>query len=175
MHDGSGWGGVQDPGSDASKDPPAKDRTGYMVGDDYFGDSKRPGWAKGLQGLLGVGANLSGLTGFDFAAGFFGDILSDEAKPKCGGYVSLGPAGGIIASAEVFVGAIKEEALKGSVANVNISIGPISATIMMDPTTGKIVGGTLGCGWGFPIGASGSFTSTAAIPDETEPVPFSFW
>ena len=113
--------------------------------------------------LIGAGGSAVAPTGIEGSTGIvvnpgFGDNLADV-----GFFGSIGSGGGVNVSGDIYVGYIEGgiKNVSGMTTNVNLTLGPLSITIFIDPKTGKIIGGTGGIGPGAtPIGASGTISQT---------------
>jgi RHS repeat-associated protein len=120
--------------------------------------------------LIGAGATAAAPTGGEVAGGVAINPGLFAQKADAGLFASVGATAGVNISADVFVGYVKGgiENVKGQTINQNISVGPISITTFHDPTTGEIIGGTIGAGPGATlVGYSGAYdiTGTATIRD----------
>jgi hypothetical protein len=95
--------------------------------------------------VAGVGVSLVGATG---AEGSFG-VAVNPGVGGCGGvggFASGGVGAGVNVGGDVFVGAVAGgfDRLSGQTANVNITAGPMSVTMMFDLNSGAFVGATAG-------------------------------
>jgi len=97
-------------------------------------------------------------TGFDVSVGGYLDTGSRDI----GGFRSTGEAVGLNVSGDVFFGLFRDlQSLQGSSENATVTIGPFSVSVMTDPATGRLLGGTIGIGpSALPVGASSSLTRT---------------
>ena len=116
--------------------------------------------------LIGAGGSASAGTGAEASGGIFFNpgIGSDQAD--VGVFGSIGAGGGVNISADIFGGFILGgvENVSGLTSNINITVGPVSLTILADPKTGKAIGATLGAGPGVtPLGASGTISQTGTF------------
>jgi len=137
-------------------------RSSYAYVDNRPLNSIDPGGL--LTVIAGGGTTLTAPSGVDVSGGILVDLSS---RPDIGGYLSGGIAGGVNVSADVFAGLIFGDVntLRGLSTNTTLTVGPLTLTVLSDPTTGEIIGVTGGIGppSPFPAGASISATPTAAI------------
>jgi len=83
-----------------------------------------------------------------------------------GVFVSVGAGGGVNVSGDVFIGVITGDIgnVSGTTGNINVGLGPISITVITDPNTGKVIGGTVGLGpSATPVGSSGTVSVTGTF------------
>jgi RHS repeat-associated protein len=112
----------------------------------------------GVTGAAPTGAEASGgivvnpgLGGEDADAGVFG---------------SAGATAGLNVSADAFVGYVEGgmEDVSGTTVNQNVTAGPLSVTTFHDPTTGEVVGATVGFGpSATPAGYSVAYSVTGTL------------
>jgi RHS repeat-associated protein len=120
--------------------------------------------------LFGGGASaVAGAGGEGSGGGYIS--AQDGSIRDVGGFLSEGAGAGFNVSSDVFLGLYKGSgtSMRGDSDNLNISLGPISLTLMFGPSagpafSGPLMGGTLGFGPGAPVGLSGtkSMTQTAS-------------
>jgi hypothetical protein len=116
--------------------------------------------------IVGVGGSAVGIIGGEGSAAFYAN--ESEGQAQVGGLLSVG-GGGLNVSSDIFVGYVKGSVrnLSGPSENLNISLGPLSLTLMYAPSSGrafsgKLVGGTVGVGPGLPLGISATKSQTGA-------------
>lgn len=113
--------------------------------------------------IIGAGGSATAGTGVEASGGIFFNPGIESGQADVGVFGSIGSGGGVNISADIFGGFIfgGVENLSGLTANINITVGPASLTILADPKTGKIIGATFGAGPGVtPVGASGTLSQT---------------
>jgi RHS repeat-associated protein len=116
--------------------------------------------------LGGAGVSLIGFTGAEGSIGIlFNPGLDDGERLDIGIFASMGAGVGVNVSADAFVGTVSgpAENVSGKTVNVNVSAGPISTSTFIDPSSGEVVGGTIGAGPGLPAGVSGTGSATGAV------------
>ncbi len=104
----------------------------------------------GLQTFImggGISAAAPVGPGFDISGG----IAINPGFGRCGGagvFGSAGPAAGLNVGADIFVGYVHGgfSNVRGSTGNVNFTFGPVSITVLVNPRTGRVIGGTAGYG-----------------------------
>ena len=131
---------------------------GYVIGDPV-------NWvdSNGLLSLI-VGGGGSGTAGVGGEASQGGFVSFSTGE--VGVFVSAGAGAGANLSADIFFGFVEGDDPGGVTLNSNVVVGPVSVTVMTDPTTGEVVGMTLGVGPSVnPTGgASSTVSSTHASP-----------
>ena len=116
--------------------------------------------------LIGGGGTAAAPTGGEISGGVVINPGFYGQNADAGFFTSVGATVGVNISADVFIGYIKGgiENVSGTTVNQNISVGPISISIFHNPTTGEIMGGTIGVGPGAtPVGYSGAFDITGTV------------
>jgi len=108
--------------------------------------------------LVGVGGTATGATGAELSGGIFFN------SQELGTFSSGGVSAGVNVSADVFIGGVWGS-VSGTTINENVTVGPVSVSILFDAASGSWVGGTAGFGpWGATfIGLSTSFSATGAV------------
>jgi hypothetical protein len=119
-----------------------------------------------LNVIVGVGISLAGLTGAEASGGIFFNPGWFGQQANAGVFGTGGGGGGVNVSADVFGGVIFGGAgnVSGSTLDINLVLGPISVTLLTNPSTGDVVGATVG--WGpsaTPIGVSGTYEVTGTL------------
>jgi RHS repeat-associated protein len=123
----------------------------------------------GLINLLaGGGVSLAGITGADASSGIVINPGLSGYKAGIKSFASAGPSVGVNVSADAFLGFMFGDLdnVRGTTANVNISLGPISVTLFYNPNNGEWMGGTLGIGpssMPVQISSTYSYTNTASL------------
>jgi hypothetical protein len=90
--------------------------------------------------LAGVGGSAVARTGYEGSIGLY----YDTEKGELGWFSTVGYGGGLNVSGDVFVGATTS--LNGFTTDTNVVAGNFSGTLFEDPSTGQILGGTVGYG-----------------------------
>lgn len=123
--------------------------------------------------LIGGGGSLVGGIGAEASGGIAINPGIGNECADVGGFASIGGGGGLNVSADIFVGYVPGPVsnVSGETNNVNISIGPLSVTVFLDPKSNNVMGGTIGVGPGLPAGISvtKSMTGTATIKPQQPP------
>jgi hypothetical protein len=113
--------------------------------------------------LLGGGGSLAAITGAEASGGVVINPGIGSSNADAGVFASGGAGGGVNVSADVFMGYVKGDMsnVSGQTGNMNLSAGPFSLSVFVDPKTGEVLGGTLGVGPGAtPVAASGTLSQT---------------
>ena len=116
--------------------------------------------------LLGGGVSAAAPTGFDLSGGVVINPGLFGQRADVGVFGSAGGGVGVNVSADAFIGFVRGgmENVNGVTANYNVTLGPISVTILTDPKTGSFMGVTGGLGPAATLaGASGSLTYTGTL------------
>ena len=116
--------------------------------------------------LLGGGGSAVAPTGAEVSGGIVINPGLFGQQADAGVFSSLGSGGGVNVSSDIFIGYVVGgiENVSGETGNINVSAGPISITVFINPETGDIVGGTFGLGpSATPVGASGTYSITGTF------------
>ena len=146
--------------------------TGTGSGSQQTSTQQRPcGIGNDAHGTLlgGVGGSLVGGIGAEASGGGY-LTLGGSSGHDYGGYTTEGGAGGFNVSAGVFGGYMRGNAnyMRGDFDDLNLVAGPISLTLMYEPSSGRVFSGrfagfTLGVGPGVPGGVSVAKSNTQVI------------
>ncbi len=113
--------------------------------------------------VAGGGVSAAAPSGAEVSAGIVINPGLSGQKADVGVFAAVGASAGLNVSADAFIGVVTGDTsnVSGQTVNQNFGLGPVSLTIIHDPKTGKIIGGTLGVGPGAtPLAYSIAYEST---------------
>lgn len=116
--------------------------------------------------LFGGGFSLIAPTGVEGSVGIVVNPGVGGSQADGGIFASGGVGGGLNVSTDLFVGVVRGgiENVSGVTGNINLIVGPISMTLLLNNDVG-LLGGTIGIGPGIPIPiqASGTVSDTSTL------------
>ncbi|MBI4517047.1 MAG: hypothetical protein HY699_14665 [Deltaproteobacteria bacterium] len=117
----------------------------------------------GVNILVGAGGSATAITGAELSGGVFVNPGLLGSESAAGMFGSGGATTGLNISADLFIGFVAGD-LAGTTVNANMTAGFFSVSFFFNPTTGELVGATVGYGpSATQFGLSTSLSTTGTI------------